>query len=392
MAEVTEGKTGMEGEYPLVLRAELSARSPAGAVVTNTLSLSQERVWVASDVLDDVGDELDVRLSFPGLLEPVVLRVAVDEIRDASGFGAPRAVALRFLARNEDERRRIRALCARGAGGAEPSNRKAAARDFRVLLVEDDRMIRDMFTFGVDRYFRSERASVHVDSAGDVERAWELLQETTTAGASYDLAIVDYFLPSSDGAALVARMRGDRVLSSIPVVAISVGGADARRATLGSGADMFLDKPIIVRALFSTLARLAAYEGSVDTDTPKRVLVLDDSLFILEAIREGLTSAGFAVDTASNLAEFEEACAAHHDLILMDIQMPEAFGDDVAMLLRHKRGVQTKIFFLSSLADRDLQIRVAEAEVDGFISKAGGMDAVVRRVEEILGKTTTAPS
>ena len=382
----------MTAEYPLVLRAELSALPPADAVVTNTLSLSEERVWIASDALSGVGSELDVELSFPGLLDPVALRVAVDEIREASGVGAPRAVALRFLARSEGERRRIRALCGRAAGEAASSPGNPTPRKYRVLLVEDDSMIREMFAYGVDRYFRTTQATVSVDSAGDPELAWQMLNETRAAGDSYDLAIIDYFLPTSDGAALVARMRGDRALSSTPVVAISMGGADARRATLGSGADIFLDKPIVIRALFSTLARLAGHEAALDASTPKKVLVMDDSLLILEATRDALNSAGLAVDTASNLAEFEEACRAHHDLILMDIQMPEAFGDDIAALLRHKRGVQTKIFFLSSLADRDLQSRVAEADVDGFISKRGGMDAVVRRVEEILEETGAAPS
>jgi DNA-binding response OmpR family regulator len=112
---------------------------------------------------------------------------------------------------------------------------------------------------------------------------------------------------------------------------------------------------------------------------------MDDSPIILEATRDALTAVGFSVDTASNLEEFERESVAEHDLILLDVQMPEAFGDDIAMLLRQKRGLRTKIFFLSSLGDRDLGIRVAEAEIDGFISKRGGMDAVVRRVRQILG-------
>jgi DNA-binding response OmpR family regulator len=117
---------------------------------------------------------------------------------------------------------------------------------------------------------------------------------------------------------------------------------------------------------------------------PKRVLVMDDSAIVLEAIRDALVALGLEVDTAGDLAEFESRCGERHDLILIDVQMPEVFGDDVAMLLRQKRGVKTKIFFLSSLADDDLQSRAAEAEIDGYISKRRGLDMVVRRVQEIL--------
>jgi DNA-binding NarL/FixJ family response regulator len=62
------------------------------------------------------------------------------------------------------------------------------------------------------------------------------------------------------------------------------------------------------------------------------------------------------------------------------------------MLLRQKRGVRTKIFFLSSLGERDLERRVSEAGVDGFISKRGGTNALVQRVEEILGQGCAVPS
>ena len=55
---------------------------------------------------------------------------------------------------------------------------------------------------------------------------------------------------------------------------------------------MFLDKPIVIRDLFSTLARLTAHEEpAARAPSPKRVLVMDDSLLILEATRDALASA-----------------------------------------------------------------------------------------------------
>jgi DNA-binding response OmpR family regulator len=117
---------------------------------------------------------------------------------------------------------------------------------------------------------------------------------------------------------------------------------------------------------------------------------MDDSTIVLDSIRDALGALDVDVDTAEDLAEFERRCAERHDLILIDVQMPEVFGDDVATLLRQKRGVMTKIFFLSSLSDDDLQHRVAEAEIDGYISKRRGLETVVRRVKEILSSTRPA--
>jgi DNA-binding response OmpR family regulator len=379
----------MVTECPLVLQAEIIARPSEGPIVTNTLSLSDQCVWVASDSLEAFGGEVLVRLSFPGLLPPISLHARIDEVREASGLGAPRAAALRFVLASESERRHVAAMCA--IARDTESRAAPSAMRYRILLVEDNSLIREMFAHGLNAYFPAKNAPVSLDLADNAERAWQLLADTRTTGAPYDLVIVDYFLPASDGAALVARMRSDKALKQVPVIAISVGGADARRATLAVGADMFLDKPIVIRDLFATLARLTTHEGAAAARRPKRVLVMDDSPLILEATCEALAESGFSVDAASNLNEFEQAAAAEHDLILLDVQMPEAFGNDIAMLLRRKRGLRTKIFFLSSLGDRDLESRVAEAGVDGFISKRDGLDAVVKRVEQIL-REDSAPA
>jgi hypothetical protein len=45
--------------------------------------------------------------------------------------------------------------------------------------------------------------------------------------------------------------------SRAPIVAISVGGSDAREAAISAGADLFLDKPVVLRDLFRTLQVLS---------------------------------------------------------------------------------------------------------------------------------------
>ncbi len=116
-----------------------------------------------------------------------------------------------------------------------------------------------------------------------------------------------------------------------------------------------------------------------------RVLVVDDSALFLEMMLSGLREAGFDATGARDLAELEKRLdAPAYDLILMDVQMPEAFGDDVAGVLRHARGVPTPIYLISHLPEAELARRAAEARVEGYISKAQGLDALVTRVGQIL--------
>ena len=244
----------VSSECAVVLRVEVA--DPSGPIVTHSLSLSEQRMWVVLDAPMSVGEELRVQVSFPGLLDPMRLHARVEEVREASGPGAPRAVALAFLFAGEAERQMVERLLTKLRPTDKDSESEiAAARrsEYHVLVVDDNNLIRDMFAYGIQKYFRKQHARVRVDLAVDAERAWTMLRAD-----DYDLVIVDYFLPLADGAELVARMRSEDVLARTPVVAVSVGGDSAREATLAAGADMFLSKPVVLRDLFSTLARLTS--------------------------------------------------------------------------------------------------------------------------------------
>jgi DNA-binding response OmpR family regulator len=116
-----------------------------------------------------------------------------------------------------------------------------------------------------------------------------------------------------------------------------------------------------------------------------KVLILDDSPLVLALAQRALEREGFVVATAVDLTAFEAARAAMApDLILVDVQMPEAFGDDVAATLRGGRGLQIPILLVSNLEHEELERRVLESAADGWISKHAGIQELVRRVKELL--------
>jgi CheY-like chemotaxis protein len=118
---------------------------------------------------------------------------------------------------------------------------------------------------------------------------------------------------------------------------------------------------------------------------------MDDSEIFLEVTRTALVDAGYEVVCANNLGQLERArLHSPPDLVLMDVQMPEAFGDDVAMTLRHAYSISAPIYLLSSLADTDLADRVQWAQIEGFISKNVGLEEIVAKVRQIL--PTNAPA
>jgi two-component system alkaline phosphatase synthesis response regulator PhoP len=117
----------------------------------------------------------------------------------------------------------------------------------------------------------------------------------------------------------------------------------------------------------------------------KRILLMDDSELSLELTGAALRAAGYEVVCAKDLEQLADARdRGGSDLVLIDVQMPEAFGDDVALTLRMTYEIQAPIYLLSGLDEKDLAERVQWAQIEGFISKKVGIDGIVSRVQQIL--------
>jgi DNA-binding response OmpR family regulator len=123
----------------------------------------------------------------------------------------------------------------------------------------------------------------------------------------------------------------------------------------------------------------------------KSILVLDDSPVVLGIVHDALQEAGFDVVITSDLRAFERQIAAvTPDLILIDVNMPEAFGDDVGAVLRGARRLTVPIWLFSNLDDAILEARSRDAGLDGFISKRAGVNVLIERVHGILDAHVTS--
>lgn len=231
--------------HRLLLRAELVHGN--ARIVTHTIEISEALAFVQTDETAYIGDKVLVNFSFPGLIEPFVLETQVIARKMATGPGQPGGWTLGFTFYRDNERLQLRELLEH----LHPPTGEPSAYSYRVLLVEDNLITREAFSLGANRIFAD--TGVLVDIAESSEAAWDKLQDK-----SYDLAIVDYFLPMLNGDRLIAKLRNEPTFAQLPIFAISVGGSEAREATLAAGADLFLHKPIVLRDLFHTLKQLAS--------------------------------------------------------------------------------------------------------------------------------------
>ncbi|CAN5912788.1 N/A [soil metagenome] len=116
----------------------------------------------------------------------------------------------------------------------------------RVLVVEDDEMIRDVITSNLIR------AGHQVLEAGSGNEAIVAVTERDT---NPELAVLDIGLPDIDGFELVGALRQLPDLTDLPVIFLSgrVGGDDvAAGRALGC---TYLTKPFIASALLGAIDR-----------------------------------------------------------------------------------------------------------------------------------------
>src|SRR6266568_4089945 len=113
----------------------------------------------------------------------------------------------------------------------------------RVLVVDDDRRLRDMLRRAL------ESVGYEVDTAEDGGRALAAI-----SGRTFDLVVLDVLMPGVDGLGVARRLRqrGD----PIPVLMLTARDAvNDRVAGLDAGADDYLVKPFAIDEL---LARVRA--------------------------------------------------------------------------------------------------------------------------------------
>ena len=117
----------------------------------------------------------------------------------------------------------------------------------------------------------------------------------------------------------------------------------------------------------------------------KRILIIDDSEFVLQVAQEVLTNRGYSVATAATLDQMAELIAnERYDLVLMDLHMPELYGDDIAASLRTQDNAPARIYLFSSMPREELEQRSRESHLDGYISKLDGLATLVQRVDEVF--------
>ncbi|MCX7058879.1 MAG: response regulator, partial [Proteobacteria bacterium] len=125
----------------------------------------------------------------------------------------------------------------------------------RILIVEDERPIRDMIAFGL------RRAGFEVAEAEDTRAA-----RAQIADARPDLILVDWMLPDMSGLELTRQLKRDRDTRELPIILLTARAEEPDKISgLDGGADDYVTKPFSPRELVARINAVLRRTGPQGT-------------------------------------------------------------------------------------------------------------------------------
>jgi CheY-like chemotaxis protein len=149
-----------------------------------------------------------------------------------------------------------------------------------VLVVDDDATVRDL----VERHL--QRAGFAVATARGGQEGLRLVRELRPAAVTLDI-----MMPDLDGWTVLAAIKGDPALASIPVVLMSI--VDQKNRGYALGAADYLVKPVNRTKLVETLTSICGSAAG-------RALLVDDDDVVRRGVRQALEPIGWKVTEAEN--------------------------------------------------------------------------------------------
>jgi|GEM_PF-2590376 len=118
----------------------------------------------------------------------------------------------------------------------------------------------------------------------------------------------------------------------------------------------------------------------------EQLLIVDDNLINLKAMKSQLENAGFKVDAVENGLQAVQACREkHYELILMDIQMPEMDGLEATNLIQLEQGSHAPTIIGISAHVMEEYIKNAKAAgMADYLCKPVKDDLLIAKVHQYL--------
>jgi two-component system copper resistance phosphate regulon response regulator CusR len=123
-----------------------------------------------------------------------------------------------------------------------------------------------------------------------------------------------------------------------------------------------------------------------------RLLIVEDSDALRDALRNGLESLGFIVDAAARGDEgLERAQSGDFDLAILDVMLPGIDGFEIVKRLR-ETGKKTPVLMLTAKDTVEDRVRGLDLGADDYLVKPFAIEELLARVRSLIRRGKSAPT
>ena len=255
------------------------------------------------------------------------------------------------------------------------------ARGARVLVVDDNRTSGSI----LGELMREWTFTPTVVDGGDA--ALQAAAGAATAGRPFDLLLIDAAMPDTDGFALAHALRQSGSLAPVVMMLTSAGRRGAQASDRELRITGYVTKPIKTDDLLAMMVRSLGGELRYDEAPARpdpatisqvrrhalRFLLAEDNVINQRLMLRLLDKVGHSVTVVRNgRAALDALASGGYDMVLMDIQMPQMDGFEVAAVIREREretGKHLPLVALTAHAMRGDRERCLQAGFDGYVSK-----------------------
>lgn len=118
-------------------------------------------------------------------------------------------------------------------------------------------------------------------------------------------------------------------------------------------------------------------------NNPRKILIVEDEVKIIEVVKSFLETKGFTVLTADNGRKALEVFDKENiSMVLLDLMLPELTGEEVCKALRKKSRVP--IIMLTAKSDEADMLTGLGIGADDYITKPFSLKALYARIEAVM--------
>ena len=269
-------------------------------------------------------------------------------------------------------------------------------KEKNVLIVDDNRN-----NLGILQHVL-ELAEMNVAAVERADEALTLIKKSFGSQDTFDIAIIDIFMPEFDGYWLAKQIRESEPMGTrLPLLAFSSSTTHRSQPYKKSGFDGFLPKPVERKKLYSVILRLLHPDNDENIFTKNKlvtqhtlfedakqavhILLAEDNLINRKLAENMLTKAGYQLTIVGNGEEAVSTFTADPEkfgLILMDIQMPGLDGKEATALIREKGFNDIPIIAVTAESMKGDKEKCIAAGMNDYISKPIKRETVLKMVKK----------